>query len=330
VSQFEIYRQPADPSGLSLEPVPKYVGTVLGNGMRIRDIVRDSVVYVGCEVNGRYTPYGTGFLCSVEVDRMKFYFCATAAHVFDTIPGGSVAVRLNRKDRTAGIITVEKTRVIRHPDPTVDLVLLSIYFIDDIYDPVIIEVDRQNLDVYSAHWSPEIGDEVCAIGLYTSHYGHTKNIPIVRIGHIAAMPEEPIQIGSAYTEGYIIELHSIAGLSGSPVFVNPPSVWWDNDGKGIQTRKRGTPIPLGMLIGHHAISSTEDDLIVKEYHPSGVSEQGVLTTKNTGFGIVIPLVRACEMLETPTVRERMQGATREHGSNSRFVPDAMNQKKLAD
>ena len=38
-----------------------------------------------------------------------------------------------------------------------------------------------------------IGDEIFITGLFGYHPGAKKNIPIVRIGHIAAIPEEPIK-----------------------------------------------------------------------------------------------------------------------------------------
>jgi len=66
-----------------------------------------------------------------------------------------------------------------------------------------------------------LGDETFAIGLFRSHYGQQRNMPVIRVGNIAAMPEEPIaaKYGKDFIEGYLVEMRSIAGLSGSPVFV---------------------------------------------------------------------------------------------------------------
>src|SRR5207244_3857075 len=65
---------------------------------------------------------------------------------------------------------------------------------------------------------PGSGDEVCVVGLYTSHFGCVRNRPIVRMGHLAAMLEEQVMTNRGHVWGYLIECHSIAGLSGSPVF----------------------------------------------------------------------------------------------------------------
>ena len=65
----------------------------------------------------------------------------------------------------------------------------------------------------------EVGEEVFVTGLFSHHHGQSKNIPIVRVGNISAMPEEKIQTKEHLMDAYLIEARSIGGLSGSPVFV---------------------------------------------------------------------------------------------------------------
>ena len=65
-----------------------------------------------------------------------------------------------------------------------------------------------------------VGDEVFITGLFSHHHGNHKNIPIVRTGNIASMPEEKIQTQNYLREAFLIEARSIGGLSGSPVFLN--------------------------------------------------------------------------------------------------------------
>jgi hypothetical protein len=65
------------------------------------------------------------------------------------------------------------------------------------------------------------GDEIVIIGLFSRHVGTERNLPVVRGGSIAAMPEEPLidpASGLEY-DAYLAEVRSIGGLSGSPVFV---------------------------------------------------------------------------------------------------------------
>src|SRR5260370_40507944 len=65
-----------------------------------------------------------------------------------------------------------------------------------------------------------LGEEVAIVGLFGSHYGKSRNIPIVRIGNIAAMLEEPVFTKEyGYIEAYLIEARSIGGFRGAAVAV---------------------------------------------------------------------------------------------------------------
>jgi hypothetical protein len=63
------------------------------------------------------------------------------------------------------------------------------------------------------------GDDVFMIGRYVSLEGHQQNMPTARFGHIAMMPH-PIKTQGLNLEGYLVEANSLAGYSGSPVFLN--------------------------------------------------------------------------------------------------------------
>src|SRR6185295_16646813 len=66
-------------------------------------------------------------------------------------------------------------------------------------------------------------DDIYVVGLFAYRKGRHKNIPIVRSGIVAANPEGELiwdeDQGLWYT-AYLIEVRSIGGLSGSPVFVS--------------------------------------------------------------------------------------------------------------
>jgi len=67
-------------------------------------------------------------------------------------------------------------------------------------------------------------------GLFANYVGNVRNVPIVRVGNLAAYPEERIRVKleqrfqerlqqrSVEIDAYLIEARSIGGLSGSPVF----------------------------------------------------------------------------------------------------------------
>ena len=43
-----------------------------------------------------------------------------------------------------------------------------------------------------------LGDEVIISGLFVKHHGRQRNVPIIRVGNVAAMPEEktPLSLDS--------------------------------------------------------------------------------------------------------------------------------------
>jgi hypothetical protein len=82
------------------------------------------------------------------------------------------------------------------------------------------------------------------MGLFKSHYGEQRNIPIIRIGNIAALPEEPVQTHyCGPTDAYLVEVRSIAGLSGSPVFKNAEGLLPYPKQRGVYPRRTRAVIP---------------------------------------------------------------------------------------
>lgn len=105
-------------------------------------------------------------------------------------------------------------------------------------------------DAYAREEMIQAGDDVLITGLYHQHVGQAKNIPIVRQGVIAAMPEEPVVSKLGFIHAYLIEARSTGGLSGSPVF------WWTGYARPTDTpgEYRGLSKTsfrlLGMIHGH--------------------------------------------------------------------------------
>ena len=64
-----------------------------------------------------------------------------------------------------------------------------------------------------------VGDEVFIAGLFTRAIGQARNLPIIRMGTVAMMPDEKILFHKKMIDAYLIESRSIGGLSGSPVFI---------------------------------------------------------------------------------------------------------------
>lgn len=124
-----------------------------------------------------------------------------------------------------------------------------------------------------------IGDETYTVGLYSLVPGRNDNVPVVRVGNVAMMPGEPIHcLDDVDRELYLVEMRSIGGLSGSPVFAFSPI-----------TR---TLFLIGIIHGHHHLKDDE-------------------TTRNTGIALVTPIQKLFDILESEELVElRQQDATR--------------------
>jgi hypothetical protein len=144
-----------------------------------------------------------------------------------------------------------------------------------------------------------VGDDVFLTGLFGRHIGKSKNIPIIRIGNIAAMPEEPIQTlkWAHEMEAYLIESRSIGGLSGSPVFVHMGDV---RETRFVHSRLLGSFIYLlGLMHGHWDIPVVEtDDRVLMDADFADSVER-----VNMGIAILVPAQKILEVIDQPELKK---------------------------
>jgi hypothetical protein len=148
-----------------------------------------------------------------------------------------------------------------------------------------------------------IGDDAMTVGLFTQRYGKKLNIPIVRSGMIAAMPEEILYDSKTGAEfhAYLVEMRSIGGLSGSPVFVSVPP----HRALGFNKERPydGYSLPLGVIRSHWEI-----DIVLDDSMEDFVNESRL----NTGIAAVTPVQEVAKLLiedkDLKTKREDMEKA----------------------
>lgn len=127
----------------ALPAIPHFAAEAV---MRIQGInaVRDSVVYIGLEADGQFTPLGTGFIVSrVYGENYVFSFVATAAHVLKSIKGDTIYVRLNRKSGDAASIPIPAESAVEWKEN--DLALIPLNIGTDVYDYKMLELDETAL-----------------------------------------------------------------------------------------------------------------------------------------------------------------------------------------
>jgi hypothetical protein len=199
--------------------------------MRVPSQARRSVIFLGVlKSGGVFTPRATAFLIITrEADNdWMFPYIVTAEHVVSGIllSGEAIYCRYNMKDGTVRTESLASAHWSYYPterdDHRTDVAATALMHSTDMMDHDFIPLPEDGFTIGGSQKRFGLGSQVFAIGLFRSHFGQDRNIPIVRVGNISAMPEEPISTKLGFMDAYLIETRSIAGLSGSPVFVDEP------------------------------------------------------------------------------------------------------------
>lgn len=277
--------------------------------MFIPDEVRKSVVYVGYNLpTGELSLQGTAFIVqrNIEGTGYAFRYLITAKHILQGIKSkenfdGKIYLRINFTDGNAYSVETDISEWLPHPiESEVDIAVLPNI------NPTI-EIEGNKFDIKSIpigmflntdlrnSLNINIGDDVFLTGLFYNHHGRAKNIPIIRVGNIAAMPEETVHSGTGFIDAYLIEARSIGGLSGSPVFVHL--------GDFTKATKNGGAILannrfflLGVMQGHFEIKPTSDAVVDKDI----LAKEKI----NMGIAIVVPIEKVLEVINQPMIRDK--------------------------
>jgi hypothetical protein len=206
----------------------------------------------------------------------------TAKHIIDGIGiAGSfeVLIRFNFKDGQARWVSSRLSDWKYHPTEaaTVDVAVLPLQGIGLNVDHGVFPILGFATSERVAIEEIGLGEETFIVGLFANHYGNAKNIPVVRIGNIAAMLEEKVTTQLGLIDAYLIEARSIGGLSGSPVFVNLGKV--REHGGNVEFHTSSAIYLLGLIHGHY---DTEDERA---------------RDVNMGIAMVVPAVKILEVLD---------------------------------
>ncbi len=276
--------------------------------MRVPDDVLKCVGFIGEMEHQDASGVGgelraTGFFVAIpcespELGEMRCCYFVTAKHVAMELEGRQAFFLVNAKGGgVVGVAGVIGEHWFLHPsDPTADVAVIQI-LMDDQADINAIALENFGLPERLERLHIGIGDETIISGLFTAVPGTTRNIPIVRHGNIAMMPEEQIQTDLGFADVFLVEARSIGGLSGSPVFVRHTHgvmVRRERDGGDDLLFANGPGITLlGLMHGHWDIKESEMNkasIIHDRQH-------GV----NMGIGIVVPAIKIYETLYAPNL-----------------------------
>lgn len=166
---------------------------------------------------------GSGFIAGYKSQdgTMIHLYAVTNRHV---IEDGFTVLRLNKLLGGYDIMETSKNSWLLHPEDDVAICPIGP---DHHYHKFSVisaaEDDEKSLFVTEKKvkkYNLGVGDEVLMVGRFLSHQGSKQNLPLARFGSIAMMPIETIEnsLGNK-REHFLVEIRSVSGFSGSPVFV---------------------------------------------------------------------------------------------------------------
>jgi hypothetical protein len=156
------------------------------------------------------------------------------------------------------------------------------------YDPVPVDRFVTEADLADRN-HVHIGTPCFMVGRFLNAGGQQRNTPAVRFGDLSILSCDMVDTGESELEGvFIVEMHSIGGFSGSPVFTYPHFA--GPGGIGHQLSKL-----LGVDRGH----TLKKELVKKQ----GELVAGHYVTVNSGGAIVVPAWRLLALLSGPKAAE---------------------------
>jgi hypothetical protein len=263
--------------------------------MQIPEEPRKCVAFLGFRsAAGSYQTIGTAFFLIRQAGIMgySFGYVVTAKHLIDEIENihkvDNVCLRVNRAGGKAKWIKTKLKDWLFHPtDTTVDVSILREVITTNELDHLSYPVENMVSDESIAKHEIGIGDDVFLAGLFLPHPGEDRNIPIVRVGNIAAMPTERVRTEFGMVEAYLIEARSIGGLSGSPVFAY---LGLHRMIKGqVMHSPKGLSFPLlGLMHAHFDIKPPDAKKLTKDE----LERERI----NMGIAVVIPASKILEII----------------------------------
>ena len=241
------------------------------------------------KISGSLVPVGSSFFLGIQPDAnvpwASNVFITTARHVIDGLAAQgseSCVIRMNAKSPNQTFVEIEipiSEWKFNKTDDSIDVAICEHGLPADA-DHLVLPMTLGASDAILSEYGVDIGEDVFVSGLFAHHFGNEKNIPIVRVGNIAAMNEERIKTRKGDMDAFLIEARSIGGLSGSPVFINFGAMRQVGNSTLL-----GAPGPqhvlLGLIHGHF-------DVKKNDISSDQITEDAIKDSVNAGIAIVVP------------------------------------------
>src|SRR5260370_9388505 len=164
---------------------------------------------------------GTGFLVVVPskvYPARGYQYVVTNRHV---VKDGATVIRLTTKSGQSEVLEVDKNDWILESGHH-DLAVYHLALRTDRHKfKAIGTVDFLDKEKISG-FNIGVADDAFMLGRFINHEGKQCNTPTARFGNIAMMPQETISHDGHDEVSFLVEIRSISGYSGSPIFVYLP------------------------------------------------------------------------------------------------------------
>lgn len=293
---------------------------------RINDRLLDSVVYVYSSVRDAEEGVkvgGSGFLVCIPSEGYEnpptTFYIVTNSHVVKKA-GSTPAIRLNTKDGSIDALETSEDDWVHHQDGD-DLAICQIDVGWDAFKfscmPPDVLLSQEKIQEHAI--GP--GDDVFMVGRFVDHAGHQRNTPSARFGNISMMPGEPVyNVDRKMPQvSFLVEMFSLGGFSGSPVFVHIP-LFATRPGQDMPTQSSYGPWLLGVSWGHFR---AYEKVVWKDDKAQAVDENWVVSSNSGQMGVV-PAWKLQELLnqeEVVMARKHAENERRQRIANDPFVLD---------
>jgi hypothetical protein len=305
--------------------VPHWVMIQREAKMQIDDQFIHCAGFIGYQTERGFKADATCFFMSVIEDNHTFAYAITAGHAIKNLKAETVPIRVQRKPGLSPrVIPTNRFDWIYHPtdDQFVDVALYEIDWRawDSDNDLDIVTLTAPNIIMtreQEEHFGFGLGSEVFIPSGFAGMVGEKRNIPVVRFGHVAAMALEPTA-GSPRSPAFLIEMHSLGGMSGSPImFHTDPS-----------RRSRRQPLStdqdsglriapyflIGMLLGAWSGKYITDFIATDDTIPPTDVEF------NSGISVALPISQIIEVLNQPILVNRRRDTVNQIRLESGYRP----------
>jgi hypothetical protein len=264
---------------------------------------------------------GTGFFAGVPLKmnpHLRMIYAVTNQHCIEK-SDPRVVLRVNKKTGESDCIPTKRSDWKPHPDG-LDVAVCPIMLSPD-YDYNFVSTDMFFItpEIVKERWIGP-GDDVFMAGRFIGHDGKLGNLPTARFGNISRMNSEPLEDRNGMPQdSFLVEMRSIPGYSGSPVFVyinatfpRPPNFTMPN----LSPYRQGMHGPWLLGIDWSHLSNfhrvLEENRITKKSPAEWVET-------NTGMAGVIPAWRIKQLLDLEEFQVQREEQDNQYSNYSRMA-----------